>query len=145
VTASAPVARRPADPVRRWQAAANSATGEAAEVAWMAELTRAGVTFVWRRAANTSARWNADTGGFDVLSISGDDVTLSQVKATAREPWPPPPIWRTRFLGMPHPPGLRYLLVWLTPEGTWRVWRLLGDGTRLAAPWPPAPSREEGP
>jgi hypothetical protein len=112
-------------------------TGAAAEAAFAAELTRLGAT-VYRPAANSSARWNRDAFGFDIVAMTGSDVLLVQVKATATDPWPPAPIWRARFLALPHPPSVRYLLAWLRPGSAgWTVWRLLSDGTRLACEWPP--------
>ena len=118
----------------RW----NQQTGSLAEQAWCAELTRLGAV-AWSVNAGTSARHNQDILGlFDILCLTATDTLLSQVKATAKDPWPPIPAWRARFLALPHPPGLRYLLVWLTPAGEWRVWQLLSDGTRLELDWPPA-------
>ena len=116
----------------------NVLTGAAAETAWMAELVRYGA-FTWRVGAGTSARHNVDIlDCFDCIGLTAGDVLFCQVKATATDPWPPSPIWRARFLALPHPPGVRYLLVWLTPAGAWRTWRLLSDGTRLELAWPPA-------
>ena len=118
----------------------NVQTGAAAEEQWCNELTRLGAV-AWRVNAGTSARWNTDIFAcFDCIGLTAGDVLFCQIKATAREPWPPAPIWRARFLALPHPPGIKYLLCWLTPDNpaTWRVWRLLSDGTRLELAWPPA-------
>jgi hypothetical protein len=135
---SAPIARRVADPMCRWQGAVNRAAGEAAQQAWVAEQLRRGAIVAWSAPTANSARYNRDIlDGWDTIAVTAHYTVLSQVKATARDPWPPPPIWRARFLGLPHPPALRYLLVWLTPDGAWRVWRLLADGTRLETDWPP--------
>jgi hypothetical protein len=87
----------------------------------------------------TSARHNQDVFQlFDVIALDAPCCLFCQVKATAKEPWPPAPIWRARFLALPHPPSVRYLLAWLRPGSAgWAVWRLLSDGTRLACEWPP--------
>ncbi|HEY8744768.1 MAG TPA: hypothetical protein VIU62_16860, partial [Chloroflexota bacterium] len=122
---------------RSLTAAYNQRTGDAAEQAWCDELTRRGAQ-VWRVNAGTSARHNQDVFLlWDVLAMTDTDAMFCQVKATATDPWPPAPIWRTRFMAARHPKGLRYLLVWLDPSGQWRVWRLLSDGTRLPLAWPP--------
>jgi hypothetical protein len=116
----------------------NALNGTAAENAFIRELERYGGV-VWSPGAENSARYKKDVLGFDILCLTPGDVLLCQIKATAREPWPPAPIWRARFLALPHPPGVRYMLCWLTPDSpaTWRTWRLLSDGTRLEVAWPP--------
>ena len=115
----------------------NVLTGAAAEEQWCNELARHG-GLAWSVKANTDPRFNKDIYGFDVLCLTPGEVLLCQVKATADDPWPPSRFWRARFLALlPHPPGVRYMLVWLTPAGAWRTWRLLSDGTRLELEWPP--------
>lgn|GEM_PF-3933609 len=115
----------------------------ATEEAWCVELERHGA-MAWRKGGDQSARFNRDIFGlFDVLALTAFDTILSQVKATRSVPRPTREWWDV-FLSMPHPPNLRCLWVWLTPEGVWQVWMLpprmtetQRKGIMLPQVWPP--------